>query len=75
MGEKNTSNEQNVRSYYMLNHRIIIIYYSTTKKVVILQLAFIFLVRVFINILIPSVRMTLTVSKIFARIYICQTIE
>ena len=75
MGEKKTSNEQNVRSYYMLNHRIIIIYYSTTKKVVILQLASIFLVRVFINILIPSVRMTLTVSKIFARIYIFQTIE
>ena len=37
-----------------------------------LQLASIFLVRVCRNILIPSVRMTLTMSKIFARI-ICQT--
>ena len=39
-----------------------------------LQLASIFLVRVFKNVLIPSVRMTLTMSKMFARI-ICQTIE
>ena len=35
---KNTSNERNVRSYYMLNHRKEV-YYSTTKKSVILQLA------------------------------------
>ena len=44
------------------------------KKIAILQLASIFLVRVFRNILIPSVRITLTISKMFARI-ICQTIE
>ena len=44
------------------------------KKDVILQLASIFLVRVFRNILIPSLRMTLTMSKMFARI-ICQSIE
>ena len=41
---------------------------------VILQLASIFWVRVFRNILIPSVRMTSTMSKMFARI-ICQTVE
>ena len=70
---KNTSNEQNVRSYYMLNHRIrgLLFHY---KKNVILQLAFIFLVRVFRNTLIPSVKMTLTMNKMFAGI-ICQTIE
>ena len=44
------------------------------QKIVILQLASIFLVRVFRNILIPSLRMTLTMSKMFARI-ICQSIE
>ena len=44
------------------------------KKDVILQLASIFLVRVLRNILIPSLRMTLTMSKMFARI-ICQSIE
>ena len=44
------------------------------KKIVILQLASVFLVRVFRNILIPSVRMTLTMIKTFACI-ICQTIE
>ena len=44
------------------------------QKIVILQLASIFLERVFRNILIPSVGMMLTMSKIFARI-ICQTIE
>ena len=41
---------------------------------VILQLAYIFWVRVFRNILIPSVRMTSTMSKMFARI-ICETVE
>ena len=41
---------------------------------VILQLASIFWVRVFRNILIPSVRMTSTMSKMFARI-ICETVE
>ena len=50
------------------------VYYSTTKKIVVLQLASIFLVRVFRNILIPSVRITLIMRKMFARI-ICQTIE
>ena len=37
-------------------------------------IGFYFLVRVFRNILIPSLRMTLTMSKMFARI-ICQSIE
>ena len=41
---------------------------------VILQLASIFLVRVLRNTLIPSVKMTLTMNKMFAGI-ICQTIE
>ena len=44
------------------------------QKIVILKLASIFLVRVFRNILISSVRMMLTMSKIFARI-ICETTE
>ena len=39
-----------------------------------LQLTSIFLVRVFRNTLIPSVKMTLTMNKMFAGI-ICQTIE
>ena len=58
--------KENVRSYYMLNHRIrgLLFHY---KKVI-------FWVRVFRSILIPSVRMTLTMSKMFAR-SICQTIE
>ena len=43
-------------------------YYSTQKKIVILQLASILLVRVFINTLIPSVKMTLTMRKMFAGI-------
>ena len=43
-------------------------YYSTPKKIVILQLASILLVRVFINTLIPSVKMTLTMRKMFAGI-------
>ena len=68
---KTTSNEQNVRSYYMLNHRIrgLLFHY---KKIVILQLASIFLVRLFRNTLILSVKMTLTLNKMFADI-ICQT--
>ena len=48
------------------------VYYSTTKKNY-LAFGFYFLVRVFRDILILSVRMTLTISKMFARI-ICQTI-
>ena len=40
---KNTSNEQNVRSYYMLNHRIRGLLFHYKKKNVILQLASIFL--------------------------------
>ena len=70
---KNTSNEQNVCSYYMLNHRIrgLLFQYKKSGN---LQLASSFLVRVFRNILIPSVTMMLTMSKIFGRI-ICQTIK
>ena len=70
---KNTSNEQNVRSYCMLNHRIRGLLFHH-KQIVILQLASIFLVRVFRNTLIPSVKMTLTMNKMFAGI-ICETIE
>ena len=57
----------------MLNHRIrgLLFHY---KKIVILQLASIFLVRVLRNTLIPSVKITLTMNKMFACI-ICQTIE
>ena len=69
------SNEQNVRSYYMLNHRIRGLLFHYKKKIAICSwLATILLVRVFKKVLIPSVRMTLTLSKMFARI-ICQTIE
>ena len=50
------------------------VYYYTAKKIFILQLASIFLVRVFRNTLIPSVKMTLTMNKMFAGIT-CQTIE
>ena len=50
------------------------VYYYTAKNIFILQLASIFLVRVFRNTLIPSVKMTLTMNKMFAGI-ICQTIE
>ena len=56
----------------MLNHKRFII--PLQEKNVILQLASIFLVRVLRNILIPSVKMTLTSNKMFAGI-ICQTIE
>ena len=69
---KNTSNEQNVRSYYMLNHRIRGLLFHYKKNY--LEIDFYFLVRVFRDILILSVRMTLTISKMFARI-ISQTIE
>ena len=62
-------------------HSIIVLYTKPSNKRfiiplqnVILQLASIFWVRVFRNILIPSVRMTSTMSKMFARI-ICQTVE
>ena len=57
----------------MLNHRIRGLLFHH-KKNVILQLASIFLVRVFRNTLIPSVKMTLTMNKMFAGV-ICQTIE
>ena len=66
------SNEQNVRSYYTLNHRIRGLLFHYKKNY--LAIGFYFLVRVFRDILILSVRMTLTISKMFARI-ICQTIE
>ena len=71
--KKNTSNEQNVRSYYMLNHRItgLLFHY---KKNCYFAIGFFFLVRVFRNTLLPSVRMTLTMSKMFALVT-CQTIE
>ena len=52
------------------NKRFII----TLQNIVILQLASIFWVRAFRNILIPCVRVTLTMSKMFSR-NICQTIE
>ena len=71
---KNTSNEQTVRSYYMLNHRIrgLLFHY---KKTCYFAIDFYFFGKSqFRNILIPSVRMTLTVCKMFARV-ICQTIE
>ena len=71
--KKNTSNEQNVRSYYMLNHQIRGII-PLQKKIIWQFVGFYFLVRVFRDILIPSVRMTLTISKMLTRI-ICQTIE
>ena len=54
-----------------LNKRFII---PLQKKNVIWQLASIFLLRVFRSILIPSVRMTLTIRKMLARI-ICEKIE
>ena len=63
---KNTSNEQNVRSYYMLNHRIRGLLFHYKKNY--LAIGFYFLIRVFRDILILSVRMTLTISKMFARI-------
>ena len=71
---KNTSNEKNVRSYYMLNHRIRGLLFHYKKIYIYLAISFYFLVRVFRDILILSVKMTLTISKMFARI-ICQTIE
>ena len=71
---KNTSNQENVRSYYMLSHRIRGLLFNYKKKNVSLQLASIFLVRVFRKTLIPSVKTTLTMNKMFAGI-ICQTNE
>ena len=68
---KNTSNEQNVCLYYVLNHQIRGIIPLQKKNY--LAIGY-FLVRVFRDILIPSVRMTLTISKMLAHI-ICQTIE
>ena len=56
----------------MLNHRIRDLLFHYKKKII-WQLASTF-VRVFRDILILSVRMTLTISKMFALI-ICQTIE
>ena len=70
---KNTSNEQNVRSHYMLNHWIRGLLFHYKKKNYLAN-GFYFLVRVFRDILILSVRMMLTISKMFACI-ICQTIE
>ena len=61
------------KSRYFAQPRPIIVNYST-KKIIILQLASKFSIRVFRNIPISSVRMTLTMSKMFARI-ICQSIE
>ena len=51
--KKNTNDEQNARSHYMLNHQIrgLLFHY---KKKLLFSLASIFLVRVFRNILIPS---------------------
>ena len=68
------SNEQNVRSYYMLNNRIRGLLFHYKKKKCYFAIGVYISLRVFRNILIPSVRMTLTTSKMFARI-ICQTIE
>ena len=73
-GGGNTSNEQNVRSYFMLNHRIRGLLFHHKKKMLFCNWLLFFLVRVFRNILIPSLRMTLTMSKMFASI-ICQSIE
>ena len=55
------------KSRYFAQPRPIIVNYST-KKIIILQLASKFSIRVFRNIPISSVRMTLTMSKMFARI-------
>jgi len=72
---KNTSNEQNVLSYYMLNHRISgLLFHDKKNCYFTFGLLTIFLVRVFRNILIPSVKMTLTLNKMIAGIT-CQTIE
>ena len=64
---KNMSNEQNVCLYYMLNHRIrgLLFHY---KKNCYFAIGFYFLVRVFRNTLILSVKMTLTMNKMFAGI-------
>ena len=64
---KNTSNGRNVRSYYMLNHRIRGLLFHYKKELLFCNWLPLFLVRVFRNILIPSVRMTLTMSKMCKR--------
>ena len=61
------------KSRYSAQPRPIIVNYST-KKIIILQLASKFSIRVFRNIPISSVRMTLTMSKMFARM-ICHTVN
>ena len=53
----------------MLNHRIRGLLFLYKKTIVFLQLASILGARVFRNIFIPSVRMTFTMSKMFARWY------
>ena len=73
-GRKNTSNEQNVRSYYMLNHRIRGLLFHYKKKLIFYNWLLFVLVRVFRNILIPSVKIRLTMNNMFAGI-ICHTIE
>ena len=64
---KNTSYGRNVRSYYMLNHRIRGLLFHYKKELLFCNWLPLFLVRVFRNILIPSVRMTLTMSKMCKR--------
>ena len=64
---KNTSNGRNVRSYYMLNHRIRGLLFHYKKELLFCNWLPLFLVRVFRNILIPSVRITLTMSKMCER--------
>ena len=50
---KNTSNGRNVRSYYMLNHRIRGLLFHQKKELLLRNWLPLFLVRVFRNILIP----------------------
>ena len=58
---KSTSNEQNVRSCYMLNHRIRGLLLHHKKKKCYFAIGLYFFGRVFRNILIPTVRMTLEI--------------
>ena len=64
------------KSRYFAQPRPIIVNYSPPPppKIIILQLSFKFSRRVFRNIPISSVRMTLTMTKMFARI-ICHTVN
>ena len=64
------------KSRYFAQPRPIIVNYSPhpPPKIIILQLASKFSIRVFRNIPISSVRMTLTMTKMFARI-ICHTVN